>query len=645
MPALGGWELVWSDEFDRDGAPDPAKWSPEIGRVRNGEAQYYTDRRSENARVEGGCLVLEARREPFEGAAYTSASLTTARSAGWTYGHIEIRAKIPSGRGLWPAIWMLGDAIRWQGWPACGEIDIMENVGYDHDKIHATVHTGAYNHTKGTQKGGSVDVRSPSADFHIYAADWTEEAIVFTFDGREVLRFKNERTGPAAWPFDAPHYLLLNVAVGGGWGGQKGIDESVFPQRMLVDYVRVYQRPVTGRRPADRPVASFVPAAPSKKKGVGHWGKRHAGDLRTLGAHWYYNWAPAAGYAEPAAAEFVPMIWGPNNVNDRDLELVRAAKPPVLLGFNEPDNKGQAEMTVEQAIAEWPKLERTGAGRLGSPGTTMWAKWTDEFMARAKAGKLRVEILCLHWYGDITAPGAVGDLHAMLEHYRKTYGLPIWLTEYSGGDFDYHRRRTTVEDNARFARDSILLLESLPYVERYAWFAPRVSPTDAYYSTVGLVNRDDSLTPVGIAYRDTVPRVDGGLAFTTYDGAWERLPAFATLTPASTGTTWGIGTAGRLGNDFGVVLEGFVEIPRDGVWTFFTESDDGSALFIGGTQVVSNDGRHESAERSGRIGLRRGLHRIRVEYFQSGKSGALGASWEGPGTPRQPIPGTAFLRP
>ena len=120
-----GWNLVWHDEFDKDGVPDPARWAPEVGKVRNNELQYYTDRRAENARVEDGHLVLEARKEKFAGSDYTSASITTQKSAAWTYGRIEARAKIPSGRGLWPAIWMLGTNIPTMGWPTCGEIDIM----------------------------------------------------------------------------------------------------------------------------------------------------------------------------------------------------------------------------------------------------------------------------------------------------------------------------------------------------------------------------------------------------------------------------------------------------------------------------------------------------------------------------------------
>lgn len=238
-----GWTLVWSDEFDADGPPDPKRWNPEVGMIRNNELQYYTNNRPENARVEHGMLVIEARKEPFEKAGYTSASLTTSERASWTYGRIEVRAKIPGGRGTWPAIWMLGDDIHKVGWPACGEIDIMENVGFDPDKIHCTVHTGAYNWPKGTQRGASVETPSPAADFHVYAAEWTEQTITLTFDDKIVLTFTNEGKGKDVWPFDAPHYLILNLAIGGGWGGQKGVDDAIFPCRLLVDYVRVYRRP------------------------------------------------------------------------------------------------------------------------------------------------------------------------------------------------------------------------------------------------------------------------------------------------------------------------------------------------------------------------------------------------------------------
>ena len=240
--ALPGFALVWSDEFDHSGPPDPAKWGYEEGLLRNDEAQYYTRGRLENARVEDGRLVLEARHERFASAEYTSASLTTRKSTQFLYGRVEVRAQLPRGRGLWPAIWMLGANIDQVGWPRCGEIDIMENVGFEPDLIHGTVHTDAYNHTKNTQKGAALAVPGISDGFHVYAIEWSPERIDFFVDAAAYFTFHKESGDPSVWPFDAKQYLILNVAVGGSWGGLHGIDALVFPQRMLVDYVRVYQR-------------------------------------------------------------------------------------------------------------------------------------------------------------------------------------------------------------------------------------------------------------------------------------------------------------------------------------------------------------------------------------------------------------------
>jgi hypothetical protein len=241
----------------------------------------------------------------------------------------------------------------------------------------------------------------------------------------------------------------------------------------------------------------------TSKKGVGHWGGRlpQAPDL--LGCSWYYNWGmrPRGNYGG-VKAEFVPMVWSGAHATGEDLEFVKAGAFKALLGFNEPDGKGQADMTVAEAIALWPKLEATGL-RLGSPGTTTGARWLDEFMAEAKARHLRVDFLCLHWYGDITKPDPVGDLCKYLEGYWKKYHLPIWLTEFSGADFHYHLRKTTVEDNALFARESIKMLEALPFVERYAWFAPLVSSRDRNYPTVGLMKRDGTFTPVGLVWKSS----------------------------------------------------------------------------------------------------------------------------------------------
>ena len=240
-PATGNWTMVFSDEFDSPGAPDPSKWGYETGYIRNNEKQYYTSR-PENVRAEGGNLVIEARREPYQGFAYTSASINTEGRFEFKYGRVEVRAKLPAGFGMWPAIWTLGVNRKTVGWPACGEIDIMENVGFEPSRIHASVHTTAYNHTKGTQKTATIDVANLSEDFHVYAMEWKSDRIDVSVDGQQYFTFRNEGAGAAVWPFDAPQYLLVNLAIGGSWGGQKGIDEAKFPARYLVDYVRIYQQ-------------------------------------------------------------------------------------------------------------------------------------------------------------------------------------------------------------------------------------------------------------------------------------------------------------------------------------------------------------------------------------------------------------------
>lgn len=237
--AEGKWKLVWSDEFDGQGLPDPEKWDYEVGRVRNNEAQYYTRARSENTRVEEGRLIIEARKEAYQGAQYTAGSLKS--KADWRYGRIEVRGQLPTGRGMWPAIWMMPSG-RGRGWPACGEIDIMENVGYDPDVIHGTVHTKSYNHTIGTQKGGKIKADKPYDSLHVYAIQWDQQKIDFFFDDTRYFTFKNEGSGDDEWPFDKPFHLKLNIAVGGSWGGAKGIDDEIFPQRFVIDYVRVYER-------------------------------------------------------------------------------------------------------------------------------------------------------------------------------------------------------------------------------------------------------------------------------------------------------------------------------------------------------------------------------------------------------------------
>lgn len=251
----GDWKLVWSDEFDYQGLPDNTKWDYEEGFIRNEEKQYYTKARKENARVENGMLVIEGIKEKYknpkykagsknwkeknEFAEYTAASIITLNKASWKYGRIEVKAKLPEGKGMWPAIWTLGTNRSKLSWPRCGEIDIMEFVGKEPDKIHANVHYGPDGVHK--SKGGKLQTEKPYADFHIYAIEWDEKKIDFFFDDKKYHTVDLDIAGKGEDnAFRRPQYLLINLALGGAWGGD--IDDSTLPQKFLIDYVRVYEK-------------------------------------------------------------------------------------------------------------------------------------------------------------------------------------------------------------------------------------------------------------------------------------------------------------------------------------------------------------------------------------------------------------------
>ena len=242
-PVSKGMKLVWSDEFNTNGLPDSSKWDYEVGGKGwgNNELQYYTNADTLNAKVSDGVLKIKVLKQKKENNNYTSARLITKQNSGFLYGKIEIRAKLPAGRGLWPAIWMLGNNSSEVGWPKCGEIDIMEHVGFDKDSIFGTIHTIAYNHVKHTQKGKKIFISNPYNEFHNYSIEWSPEVIDFLLDGKVFYHFANEHKSIDEWPFDHPFRLIMNIAVGGGLGGQHGIDENVFPGTMEVDYVRVYK--------------------------------------------------------------------------------------------------------------------------------------------------------------------------------------------------------------------------------------------------------------------------------------------------------------------------------------------------------------------------------------------------------------------
>lgn len=234
----------WQEEFNYTGKPDASKWSYAVGDNGwgNNELENYTDN-PKNARVENGNLIIEALKEESGKQHYSSARLITKGKADFLYGKFEIRAKLPQGRGTWPAIWMLfsGESYGNTGWPDNGEIDIMEHVGFDQNRIHGNIHTKAFNHAIKTNKGNDTLLVNVSDDFHIYSCEWTPDQVSILVDGKSYFQFNRETTyGWQEWPFDKPFHLILNLAVGGNWGGQKGVDDSIFPQKMLVDYIRVY---------------------------------------------------------------------------------------------------------------------------------------------------------------------------------------------------------------------------------------------------------------------------------------------------------------------------------------------------------------------------------------------------------------------
>lgn len=245
-PAPAGWKLVWHDEFDRDGLVDLTKWSYDVGGDGwgNRELQFYTNARPENARVEQGHLIIEARREAWQGRDYTSARLVTKNKGDWSAGRFEIRAKLPAGRGTWPAIWMLPTV--WNlgngGWPDNGEIDIMEHVGYNPGSVHASTHSQKNQWRHNNQRTAIEQVPDASTAFHTYTLEWDAEEIRIFVDEHHYFTSRKQGGDWTSWPFTRDFHLLLNLAVGGDWGGEKGIDEKIFPQRMEVDFVRVYQR-------------------------------------------------------------------------------------------------------------------------------------------------------------------------------------------------------------------------------------------------------------------------------------------------------------------------------------------------------------------------------------------------------------------
>lgn len=242
-PALFGQKYVqvWGDEFNTPGLPDTTKWEYEVGYKRNDELQYYTRGRLKNARIEDSVLIIEAHKEPYMGFNYTSASLTSRGVGDWLYGKIEFSAKVPAGKGIWPAVWMMPTYSEFGSWPRSGEIDIMEYVGFEPDKLHHYVHFEGNDGTGHDSEGISYPFAEPYNQFIKFTLIWTPEKIEWYVNDVKKYTYLKRSDNYRLWPFDKRFYLKLNLAYGGAWGGQQGIDDTKLPHQFMIDYIRVYQ--------------------------------------------------------------------------------------------------------------------------------------------------------------------------------------------------------------------------------------------------------------------------------------------------------------------------------------------------------------------------------------------------------------------
>lgn len=245
-------KLIWSEEFDYNGLPDSTKWSYDVGDGcpklcgwGNNELQYYTEKNLDNARVENGILTIEAHRQTMGSKGYTSARLVGKNKADFKYAKIDIRAKVTGGLGAWSAIWMLPTHNTYGNWPKSGEIDIMEHVGFERDSIFGTPHTEAFNGMIFTQKSGGIEILDSEDEYYTYTIDWKEDRIDWYVNEHHYHTFHKAKDHFAYWPFDQKFHLILNLAIGGNWGGKHGVDASIWPRTMEIDYIRVYSNEST----------------------------------------------------------------------------------------------------------------------------------------------------------------------------------------------------------------------------------------------------------------------------------------------------------------------------------------------------------------------------------------------------------------
>jgi beta-glucanase (GH16 family) len=229
----------WADEFITNGRPDTSKWTYDLGGGGwgNSELEYYTNLPT-NVSIDTGILTITALKQSLGGESYTSTRIVSKGTGSMLYGRVEVRAKLPSGVGTWPAIWMLPDTYAYGAWPNSGEVDIMEMVGYAPNVVHFSAHNALF--YAANAKTSTYTIATASTAYHLYREDWTPYAIRGYYDNTLVFTYVNPGTGSNAWPYDQKFHLLMNIAVGGSWGGINGVDSTAFPTRMQVDYVRFY---------------------------------------------------------------------------------------------------------------------------------------------------------------------------------------------------------------------------------------------------------------------------------------------------------------------------------------------------------------------------------------------------------------------
>lgn len=245
---VSDYEMVWNDEFDYEGKLDETKWEYLIGNGHNygipgwgnNELQYYTDS-LDNVLVKNGVLKITASTEGLSQYGYTSGRVRTMNNGDFEYGIVEVCAKVPDTLGTWPAIWMLPTDSPYGQWPKGGEIDIMEAVGFESNKVHFNIHTENDNWGTSRSVGASTNINNIATEYHRYAIKWVEDEVMFYVDGLMYFSYSPVQDSYEYWPFNTEFHLILNIAVGGAWGGQRGIEEGNWEDSMYVDYVRVYQ--------------------------------------------------------------------------------------------------------------------------------------------------------------------------------------------------------------------------------------------------------------------------------------------------------------------------------------------------------------------------------------------------------------------